>query len=123
MPMPDAPDPKFFEDFWGWLFAAVGGLAVAVRQLTKRRKAKAEEEPVWADRIVEALNRNTAAIERLIDSNREAHDLTRQELRSVNDATRNAIAGLLRSMSEMLATTAAGVQALLTKALMNGNGK
>lgn len=76
MPMPDAPDPKFFEDFWGWLFAAVGGLAVAVRQLTKRRKAKAEDEPAWVDRIV-------AALEDVRDTVTRVNEATTDNIRAV----------------------------------------
>ena len=133
MPGPEVAEPTLIARAGELLGAVLGGfLAAAGVQRYKRRrigavdgeapKARVTDAIDWRA-LVDAVDRQTQTLERLIDSNREEHESTRRELRSVNEGTRNAVAGLLATMNQTLATVAAGVSALLTKAMANGGGK
>ena len=107
MPTPEATDPKFWEDFWGWLLAAGGGLAVAVRQIAKRRKRE-DDVPAWVDRVVDALAEVRDTVTRVNEATTEniravltlyGKDVT--EIRSAQERQARELAGIREQISDL----------------------
>ena len=109
------PDPQGLGQ---WLYALVAGAAAGAGfgsgRFTRRRKplGDIEDDPV-AKAIVEVTRiasetsqestaRIVAAIQEMSQQNQAAHKSTQDELRKVNDATRNAITALMTAMHEKL---------------------
>ena len=125
MPSPEVHDPKFWEDFWGWLLAAGGGLLVAVRHLAKRVRSGGGE-PAWVDRVVGALVEVRETVERV-------NEATTQNIRSVltlygKDVTeiRSAQERMSRELDEMknaLEHLRTDVAVIRDRGGRNGNGK
>ena len=107
MPTPEATDPRFWEDFWGWLLAAGGGLAVAVRQIAKRRKRE-DDAPAWVDRVVDALAEVRDTVTRVNEATTEniravltlyGKDVT--EIRSAQERMAREVASLKEMVQEL----------------------
>lgn len=103
-PSPEVSDPKFWENFWTWLFLpAGGGIAVAARKLLRRREAVAPDyEAMAAAWFAEKERADTQhrdaitdAIRELCQVTRDEHQKTRELLRDVNENTRDRISDLL----------------------------
>jgi hypothetical protein len=104
VPSPEANDPKLWESIWEWLLLpAGGGLVVAARKLLKRREPDFDAmAAAWfaeKDRAdTQHRDAITDAIRELCQVTREEHEKTREQLRSVNESTRDRISDLLMKL-------------------------
>ena len=95
---PQASDPHFWEKLVGGIAGLLIGGGAAVRKLSKRAEAKQQASEVDWRMICDALDRNTNAVEKMCESNREEHEKTRDLLQRVNESTRDRLTDLMTRM-------------------------
>jgi hypothetical protein len=92
---PQTSDPHFWEKLVGGVAGLLIGGGAAVRKLSKRAESKAQAAVVDWQMLIEALERNTQAVEKFAESNREEHEKTRELLQRVNESTRDRLTDLM----------------------------
>jgi hypothetical protein len=101
---------------WGEAVAALLAIGLGVQQLLKRIRPKASSSNGTATdwrALADAMDRNTDAIGKLIESNREEHQKTRDDLRLVNENTRERISSMLGAFQALLVAVSTKMDVLM----------